>query len=225
MNLISLSPFQSCGGASLFHGDLLVLLISDIIEVDLVRILLAHCRLLNNFGVRDNVLAYLSSDALRFTLRSHVVKLLCVLLILLLLKIVLAFHGFKLISLSVLLFTNSYRSLTIIIVLPRITSNLLRITLIISKPIISHWLICSLHRCIPSLPRDVQEWFGVLWVTFHCVDPFHEKFFFLMLTNIFTPSFPFKGCDVLWCTLIYELFDRWGHVTVLAALFFEIGHK
>jgi len=128
MNLISLSPFQSCGGASLFHGDWLVLLISDIIVVDLVRILLARCRLLNNFGVRDNVLVYLSSDALRFTLRSHVFKLLWVLLILTILLIVLAFLGFKLIFIAgiskllcVLLFINSHRSLKIIFVLPRIT--------------------------------------------------------------------------------------------------------
>ena len=162
MNLITLISLRSCGGASLFHGDWLVLLISDIIVVDLVRILLAHCRLLNNFGVRDNVLAYLSSDALRFTLRSHVFKLLWVLLILTILLIVLAFLGFKLIFIAgiskllcVLLFINSHRSLKIIFVLPRIT-------LIISKPIISHWLTCSLLHCIPSLPRDVQEWFGVL---------------------------------------------------------------
>ena len=162
MNLISLFSLRSCGGASLFHGDWLVLLIRDLIEADLVKLLfeLAHNRILNIFEVRGNVWACIFTEVLRFTLRSHVANLLCVLLIFLLLKIVLAFHGFKLIS--VLLFTSSYRSLTIIIELPRITSNLLRITLIISKPIISHWLICSLHRCIPSLPRDVQEWFGVL---------------------------------------------------------------
>ena len=130
LTLITLISLRSCGGASLFHGDWLVLLISDIIEVDLVKILLelARCRLLNNFGVRDNVLAYLSSDALRFTLRSHVVKWLWVLLILTILLIVLAFLGFKLIFIAgiskllcVLLFINSHRSLKIIFVLPRIT--------------------------------------------------------------------------------------------------------
>jgi len=130
LTLITLISLRSCGGASLFHGDWLVLLISDIIEVDLVKILLelARCRLLNNFGVRDNVLAYLSSDALRFTLRSHVVKWLWVLLILTILLIVLAFLGFKLIFMAgisnllcVLLFINSHRSLKIIFVLPRIT--------------------------------------------------------------------------------------------------------